>query len=49
MATVVDPVCGMQVDTESASSAEHEGTRYYFCGDACRQQFAVDPDRYAKP
>jgi Cu+-exporting ATPase len=44
---VVDPVCGMAVDPKSASgSAEHSGTKYYFCSKHCLNQFTADPDKY---
>jgi len=42
-----DPVCGMQVDPNSAAaSAEHEHKIYYFCSDGCRSRFQADPARY---
>jgi uncharacterized protein len=41
-----DPVCGMAVDRGNALSLDHRGTRYYFCGPACRARFAADPERY---
>ncbi len=47
MATVTDPVCGMQIDTETAfASIEHEGTTYYFCSRSCRDAFEADPAAY---
>jgi uncharacterized membrane protein YraQ (UPF0718 family) len=42
-----DPVCGMTVDRGKAQSAEHRGTRYFFCGPGCRAKFQADPDGYA--
>ena len=47
----LDPVCGMTVDPATALSAEHDGTRYYFCCEACRTKFITDPEKYlnAKP
>ncbi|MEW5915961.1 MAG: YHS domain-containing protein [Gemmatimonadota bacterium] len=47
MAQVKDPVCGMLVDTESAAYANFMGTMYYFCSAECRDQFGVNPTRYA--
>jgi P-type Cu+ transporter len=35
----IDPVCGMQVDEQSAISAEREGRTFYFCCEHCRQKF----------
>ncbi|MBS1156212.1 MAG: ATPase, type:Copper-translocating P-type ATPase:Heavy metal translocating P-type ATPase [Proteobacteria bacterium] len=47
MASVTDPVCGMQVDTVSAkASHEYAGQKYWFCSSHCQQQFAADPQRY---
>lgn len=47
-AMATDPVCGMQVDTgkPNAVSTEHEGTRYFFCCDACRTKFRKLPSHY---
>jgi xanthine dehydrogenase accessory factor len=43
----VDPVCGMTVAvSDSAPSAEHDGTTYFFCGQGCRARFESDPARY---
>ena len=40
MAIETDPVCGMQVDTETSQlSFEHEGTTYWFCGRGCLLEF----------
>jgi P-type Cu+ transporter len=45
--TVIDPVCGMQVDPEkSKGSFEFEGTTYHFCGLRCLEKFKSDPDGY---
>jgi adenylate cyclase len=44
MAIVTDPVCGMRIDPDDAvATAEHEGQRYWFCSEACRDAFAADP------
>jgi YHS domain-containing protein len=43
----VDPVCGMQVDTESATlRSEYRGETYYFCKSACRKAFDANPENY---
>jgi hypothetical protein len=43
----VDPVCGMRVDpANAAASAEHGGTRYFFCNPGCRDAFLVEPERF---
>jgi len=49
MATAVDPICGMDVDTSSpAATYEHEGTTYYFCSIGCMQTFKADPAAHIK-
>jgi YHS domain-containing protein len=38
-----DPVCGMQVDVETAPArAVVSGTTYYFCSDGCRDHFLAN-------
>ena len=50
MAIAIDPVCGMEVDTETATlTSEHEGTVYYFCGKGCKLDFDDDPETYLDP
>lgn len=44
----LDPVCGMQVRRSTApASAEHLGTRFFFCSDHCAHRFREAPDRFA--
>jgi len=48
MATVKDPVCGMQIDeAEAAAREDYEGKTYYFCSDACQQRFVASPLHFA--
>ena len=48
-AEATDPVCGMTVAAGPSSyPLEHNGTTYYFCRAACRQEFARDPAAYLK-
>ncbi|MGH2673711.1 MAG: YHS domain-containing protein, partial [Actinomycetota bacterium] len=48
MATVRDPVCGMDIEPGSAAgSAEYEATTYYFCSPGCLERFRAEPERYA--
>jgi Cu+-exporting ATPase len=47
MAMVKDPVCGMEIDDATALSADHEGVRYYFCSEGCRNTFVANPGQYA--
>ena len=50
MAMVMDPVCGMQVDTENAQwTTERAGETYYFCSKGCMLEFRDDPDKYLDP
>jgi two-component system, sensor histidine kinase and response regulator len=42
---VVDPACGMTVETENAfASSSYRGTIYYFCSEKCKEEFAKDPE-----
>jgi len=41
-----DPVCGMQIDRETAVAVEYAGDTYYFCESACADTFRDDPDRW---
>ena len=50
MAIVKDPVCGMDVDTETSQlSLEHDGKTYWFCGKGCLLEFKDDPEKYLDP
>ncbi len=45
--TVRDPVCGMEIEPQSAfAHREHMGQMYYFCSQSCVDQFGKDPHRY---
>jgi len=47
MAIAIDPVCGMEVDTETSDlSFTYEDTTYWFCGRGCLLDFKDDPERY---
>lgn len=47
MARVIDPVCGMLIETsEAAASYELNGQTYYFCAAEERDVFAADPSKY---
>ena len=47
MATVKDPVCGMEIDPqEAAATSEYEGTTYYFCAVGCKESFDAEPAKY---
>ena len=45
--TVLDPVCGMNVDPGDApDKQEYHGKSYFFCSPACAEKFRANPDRY---
>ncbi|HHX4058160.1 TPA: YHS domain-containing protein [Burkholderia contaminans] len=45
----IDPVCGMQIDSEKAAATEViEGKTYYFCSSSCHEKFQANRDQYAK-
>jgi len=47
MAQVIDPVCDMTVDTETAQyTSDYEGTTYYFCGGGCKRAFDKNPTEF---
>jgi Cu+-exporting ATPase len=47
--TTKDPVCGMDVDPESAAAhSEHDGRSYSFCSTSCKAKFDANPRRYAE-
>src|SRR5947209_14267975 len=42
-----DPVCGMEVNPDSAAQRETHGNQeYYFCCRGCAAKFRADPVRY---
>ena len=42
-----DPICGMEVDENTALKTEYEGKTYYFCSVFCKYVFEREPYRYA--
>ncbi|NJC97196.1 MAG: cadmium-translocating P-type ATPase [Anaerolineae bacterium] len=45
--TVRDPVCGMEIEPQSAfAEREHMGQTLYFCSQSCVEQFDIDPHHY---
>ena len=48
MATAIDPMCQMKVDTDNppGGSSEYQGTIYYFCAPGCKVAFAQDPESH---
>lgn len=47
---VIDPICGMTVNPESAAgSFEFEGKQYYFCSRHCLEKFRANPQSFLNP
>ncbi|NNH77490.1 heavy metal translocating P-type ATPase [Acinetobacter sp. ANC 5380] len=46
--TLTDPVCGMQVKTDSKFHTQFESQDYYFCSERCLNKFNQQPDQYLK-
>lgn len=45
--TVIDPVCGMEIDPNTAAgTSEYKGQTYYFCAPGCKTSFDKDPEKY---
>ena len=48
MATHTDPVCGMKIDDQKATSqSTYEGNTYYFCCPGCKTKFDNNLQQYA--
>ena len=51
--SVVDPVCGMTVEPETARAkglhSTHLGADYFFCGKGCKLEFDENPEQYLDP
>ena len=48
MATAIDPICKMEIDTDNPNggSSEYQGTTYYFCAPGCKASFDAEPEKY---
>ncbi|MEN8281955.1 heavy metal translocating P-type ATPase [Acinetobacter gerneri] len=44
--TVTDPVCGMQVKTDSKYQIRYQEQNYYFCSEKCLNKFEADPTAF---
>jgi YHS domain-containing protein len=43
-----DPVCGMNIEESDAQfKSDYDGRTFYFCSDACKEQFDADPEAFA--
>src|ERR1051325_2148624 len=46
----IDPVCGMEVDEESAAGKyDYKGTTYLFCNPHCLEVFKENPEKFLNP
>ncbi|MCB0114476.1 MAG: YHS domain-containing protein [Caldilineaceae bacterium] len=49
MAQFKDPVCGMEVASETAKhTSVYKGQMYYFCVPGCKMAFDKNPEKYLK-
>ena len=48
MATAIDPICKMDVDTDNppGGQSDYQGTTYYFCAPGCKVAFDKEPEKY---
>ncbi len=47
---IKDPVCGMEINADSAAAQEtYQGITWYFCSKSCHGKFQEDPAQYALP
>jgi Cu+-exporting ATPase len=45
---VIDPVCGMPIESEQAAASEsYQGRSFYFCSPNCHRSFKADPAKFA--
>ena len=45
----IDPVCGMEVETETAEwKTKYQGATYYFCAPGCKRSFEKEPEKFLK-
>lgn len=44
--TAIDPVCGAEVQKNTAFKEEYEGKSYYFCSKRCKEIFKKGPSKY---
>ncbi len=49
MTMTKDPVCGMDVNPETAAATSvYDGTTYYFCAPRCKKAFDENPTMYLR-
>jgi P-type Cu+ transporter len=42
-----DPVCGMDVTTQSRHHMDYQGQAVYFCSAGCLAKFSLEPHKYS--
>jgi len=45
---MTDPVCGMEVDTNTAPTSTYDEKEYAFCSAECKEEFDSDPEIYTQ-
>ncbi len=44
---LLDPVCGMEIDSDSVEHVSvYDGQEYFFCSPACMEKFEAGPEKY---
>lgn len=47
--TVIDPVCGMEVDPATTEwKTDYNGQTYYFCAPGCKRSFEKEPEKFLR-
>jgi Cu+-exporting ATPase len=46
---IIDPVCGMTVDSSAEFKAEYQDHTYHFCSVRCKEKFIQTPQHYCEP
>ncbi len=47
---MIDPICGMNVEEQSAAGKyQYNGRTYLFCSLPCLEEFKAEPEKYLAP
>ncbi len=44
----IDPVCGIELDEELATTLEFDNRKLFFCCEGCKRLFQKKPKKYSK-
>ena len=44
----IDPICKMEVDTNTKLTKDYKGKTYYFCSTGCLKEFIKTPEKFLK-